>query len=102
MHFDHLLMYSATILSASFDRGGNEGLKRLINLTKSYFKQVAAPRIEAMQSGSGVSVPNHLISLPEMSMHWMAGWLPLKNQNKIMQNNKNQPKEKKILLLSRL
>ena len=96
-------MYPATVLSVSFDREGNEGLKRLINLTKSYFKQVAGPRTEVMQSGSEVSVPNPLILLPEMSTHWMAGWLPLKNQNKIMQNNKNQPKkERKLSLLSRL
>lgn len=65
-------MYSATVLPASFDRGGNEDLKRLINLTKSYFKQVAGPRIEAMQSGSGVFVPTRLLSLTEMSMHWVA------------------------------
>lgn len=52
--FDHLLMYSVTVLSASFDRGGNEDLKILINLTKTCFKQVAGTRIEAMQSGSRV------------------------------------------------
>lgn len=93
-------MYSVTVLSASFDRGGNEGLKRLINVTKSYFKHVARPRIKAMQSSSGVYLPTHLLSLPEMSMHW---WLPPKNPNKTMENNRKQPKkESKLLLYFRL
>ena len=93
VRFDHLLMCSATIpLLTSFDRGGNRDLKRLSNLTKvisSKWQSLDLKRSRLALASVCLTTCSHSLSCPRTT------WLLLKNKNKMMQNNRNQPKEKK-------
>lgn len=92
--FDHLLMCSAIIpLLASFDRGGNRDLKRLSNLTKviisSKWQSLDLKQSRLTLESVCLTTCSHPLSCP------CTTWLLLKNKNKMMQNKRNQPKEKK-------
>lgn len=94
VRFDHLLMCSAAIpLLASFDRGGNRDLKRLSNLTKviisSKWQSLDLKRSRRDLESVCLTTCPHSLSCPCTTC------LLLKNKNKMMQNNRNQPKKKK-------